>query len=59
MKIQFTTRIEEDILNKVKAISEKELRTTNNTIEYLLTKAIELYEKENGKTETNENLDPD
>ena len=49
MKQQFTTRIEEDIMDKVKMISEKERRTLNNTIEYLLAKAIVLYEKENGE----------
>ena len=49
MKKQFTTHIEKDIMDKVKIISDKERRTLNNTIEYLLAKAIELYEKENGK----------
>ena len=49
MKQQFTTRIDKDIMDKVKIISDKERRTVNNTIEYLLAKAIELYEKEHGK----------
>ena len=46
MKTQFTTRIENDVLERVKAISETERRTTNNTIEYLLIKGIEVYDKE-------------
>jgi len=49
MKQQFTTRIEQDIMDKVKTISDKERRTLNNTIEYLLAKAIKIYEKENGE----------
>jgi len=39
-------------MSKAKDISDKERRTLNNTIEYLLAKAIELYEKENGKLDS-------
>ena len=48
MKQQFTTRIENEIMEKLKLISEAERRTLNNTIEYLLSKAIEVYEEEHG-----------
>lgn len=48
MKIQFTTRIEYDLMEKMKAISANERRSLNNTVEYLLAKAIEQYENDNG-----------
>ena len=48
MKIQFTTRIEADLMEKMKIISEKERRSLNNTCDFLLAKAIEQYEKEHG-----------
>jgi len=43
MKEQFTTRIESDILGTVKSIANKERRSLNNTIEFLLAMAIEIY----------------
>ena len=46
MKIQYTTHIEAEILEKVREISEIERRSLNNTVEFLLEKAIEYYEKE-------------
>ena len=49
MKQQFTTHIESNLMSKIKDIAYEERRTLNNTIEYLLAKAIELYKKENGK----------
>jgi len=45
MKEQFTTRIESDILDSVKNIANKERRSLNNTIEFLLATAIELYNR--------------
>ena len=50
MKTQFTTRIENEILEAVKEISEKDRRSLNNTIEFLLAKAIEVYRREQGLT---------
>ena len=46
MKTQFTTRIENDILDRIKEISEDERRTVNNTIELLLAIGIAAYDKE-------------
>jgi len=48
MKKQFTTRIEQDILDKVKSIAEYERRTLNNTVEYLLAMAVKDYEDKHG-----------
>ena len=47
MKQQFTTRIDKDILDEVKVIAERERRTVNNTVEYLLAKAVDAYKSEN------------
>ena len=47
MKEQFTTRIESDILESVKTIANKERRSLNNTIEFLLAMAIEVYGRRN------------
>ena len=48
MKEQFTTRIEKDILEAARAIASRERRSLNNTIEFLLSKAVESYEVEHG-----------
>jgi hypothetical protein len=48
MKIQFTTRIEADLMEKMKAIAEEERRSLNNMAEVFIAKAIETYEQENG-----------
>ena len=49
MKQQYTTRMEKDILDDVKIIADRERRSVNNTVEYLLVKAIEAYKKEHGE----------
>ena len=48
MKTQFTTRIENEILEATKEISNKERRSLNNTVEFLLAKGIEVYRREQG-----------
>lgn len=45
-KTQYTIRLEEPLLNKVKVIAEKELRSLNNQIEYFIAKGVEQYEHE-------------
>ncbi len=45
MKIQFTTRIEQETIDKVKEIADTESRSVNNTIEWLLREAIKNYEE--------------
>ena len=49
MKIQFTTRIEADIMEKTRTIAEKERRSLNNMVEVLLLQAIEQYERKTEK----------
>ena len=49
MKIQYTTRIEQEILDDVKAIADQERRSLNNTVEFLLAKAVENYKEERGQ----------
>ena len=39
--------MEKDILDDMKVIAERERRSLNNTVEYLLAKAIEAYKREN------------
>ncbi len=43
MKVQFTSRIESDLMDKIKLIAAKEMRSTNNTIEFLLSSGVEQY----------------
>lgn len=47
-KVQYTLRIEEKIFEKLKLISDKELRSINSQFEYFLIKSIAEYENENG-----------
>ena len=47
MKQQYTTRMEKAVLDDIKIIADRERRSVNNTVEYLLVKAIEAYKKEN------------
>jgi hypothetical protein len=47
MKVQFTTRIEADLMEKLKTIAEKERRSLNNLVELFLANAIEVYVREN------------
>lgn len=45
MKEQLTVRIDPKLMEKVKAIAKTELRSLNNTFEYLLARGIAEYEK--------------
>lgn len=47
-KIALQLRLDESAHKKVKAISEKELRSLNSQLEYFILKGISNYEKENG-----------
>ncbi len=47
-KTQYTIRVEDNLLEKAKIISEKEIRSLNNQIEYFIAKGIADYEKEHG-----------
>jgi len=49
-KVQYTVRLEEPLLEQLKVISQKELRSLNNQIEYFIAKGIEQYQQE-AKTE--------
>ena len=44
MKVQWSLRVEEDLFEKIKEISVAEVRSLNNTLEWLLVKAVENYE---------------
>lgn len=46
MKTQFTSRIDDDLMDKIKAIANKEMRSINNTIEFLLSKGVGSYMRE-------------
>lgn len=51
----FTLRIPEELLNKVRYISEQNKRSANKEIEYALSQYVAEYEKKHGliKTEAN------
>lgn len=49
MKVQFTTRIEYDLVQKAKAVADRERRSLNNTYEWLIAKGLASYEAENGE----------
>lgn len=49
MKVQFTTRIECDLVQKAKFVADRERRSLNNTYEWLIAKGIAAYELENGE----------
>ncbi len=44
----FTLRLDEKMLDKLHFVSEKNKRSVNNQIEFLLEQFIEDFEKENG-----------
>ena len=46
-KSQLTIRIDDKLLEKLKIISELEMRSLNNQLEYFLAKAISEYERQN------------
>ncbi|MCL2638316.1 MAG: hypothetical protein FWD48_08075 [Oscillospiraceae bacterium] len=48
-KEQYTIRVDEDLVRKIKIIAGKERRSVNNQFEFFIAKSIELYEKENGE----------
>ena len=47
-KIQTGLRIDEVTYNKIKVLSQKENRSINNFVEYVIRQYIDKYEKENG-----------
>ena len=47
----FTTRIDEDILDRLKYVASYEGRTANNKINMLIKECIKDFEKEHGKIE--------
>ena len=47
----FSLRISEELLDKVKYIANKNKRSTNKEIEFIIETAVEQYEKNNGKIE--------
>ena len=50
-KIASQIRLDETLYEKLKAIAEKEMRSMNSQMEYLLLKGVEQYERENGPTQ--------
>ena len=48
----FTLRIDENIMDKIKAIAEEEGRTANKQIEKILKIYVEDYEQKNGSINT-------
>lgn len=48
IKIQTGLRLNEPLYEKVKALSEKEQRSINNLIEYVMQKYVTDYESQNG-----------
>ena len=44
----FPIRIDSSIMDKIKIIADKEVRTTTGQIEFILRKFIDDYEKQNG-----------
>ena len=53
-KEQFTIRVENLILNKIRVISKEERRSLNAQIEYVLEKYVKEYEKNNGVVKVKE-----
>ena len=47
-KRAFTLRLPDELLDKIGVLAEKERRSTNNYIEYVLVKHLEEIEKEQG-----------
>lgn len=47
----FSLRISEELLDKVKYIANKNKRSANKEIEFIIETAVEQYEKNNGKIE--------
>lgn len=51
-KRAFTLRLPDELLDKIGVLAEKERRSTNNYIEYVLVKHLEEIEKEQGTHQT-------
>ena len=47
-KDKFTLRIDETVMNKIDVIADKNKRSINGHIEFILEKYIEEYEKDHG-----------
>ena len=47
---RLTLRMEQELIDKINQIAEKESRSTNQQITYIVKKYIEQYEKEHGHT---------
>ena len=47
----FSLRVSEELLSKIKAIADRNHRSANKEIEFVLAQYAEEYEKENGKIE--------
>lgn len=46
---RLTLRMEQELIDKINQIAEKENRSTNQQITYVIKKYIEKYEEENGQ----------
>ena len=57
-KIAFQLRLDEDTHRRIKAIAEKEMRSLNAQIEYMLLEGIERYEKAHGALEARQRKPP-
>ena len=51
---QFSIRTEQEIIDKIAYIAEKNERSTNKEITYLLKNRIQTYEAENGEIRLND-----
>lgn len=54
---RLTLRLPQDTIDKIKAIAEKEHRSTNEQIHYLIEKCIETYETRESRTEQKSKLE--
>lgn len=48
----FTLRTDRELLDKLHALSERESRSDNKQLEYILIEYIRMYEEQNGKLNT-------
>lgn len=49
MKRSYSVRIEDDLLKKLHFLAREEGRSTNSQVLYLIRKAVQAYEMENGR----------
>jgi len=52
VKVDFTLRLPEKLLQKIKELAKKEKRSTNKEIEYIVEQYLVKYEKQHGEIET-------